>query len=68
MAILLCLVASFLALRHNSQFSGILFFKYLSFALRLALIALDKDCKVIGGSSKEIGADKVHNKGVSGRA
>ena len=30
MAILLCLVASFLALRRNSQFSGVLFFKYLS--------------------------------------
>ena len=40
MAILHCLVASFLALRRNSQFSGVLFFKYLSFALRLALIAL----------------------------
>ena len=39
-AILLCLVASFLALRRNSQFSGVLFCKYLSFALRLAPIAL----------------------------
>ena len=28
----------------------------------------DKDCKVIGGSSEENRADKVHNKGVSGRA
>ena len=28
----------------------------------------DKDCKVIGGSSEENGADKVHNKGLSGRA
>ena len=28
----------------------------------------DKDCKVIDGSSKENGVDKVHHKGVSGRA
>ena len=28
----------------------------------------DKDCKVIGGSSKENGVNKVHSEGVSGRA
>ena len=28
----------------------------------------DKDCKVIGGSSKENGADKVHNKGCLGKS
>ena len=38
-AILLCLVASFLAMHRNSQFSAVLFFRYLLLALRLALIA-----------------------------
>ena len=28
----------------------------------------DKDCKVIGGSSKENGVNKVHSEGVLGRA
>ena len=50
MAILLCLVASFLAFRLSSQFSCVLFFRFFAVAHRFALTALFHS-EVMNGTS-----------------